>query len=463
MMSKRKLWGGRFSKETADLVDQFNASIGFDARLWEYDIEGSVAHARMLGKCGIISEADAQAIVDGLKGIADDIRAGKVKFDVAAEDIHMNIEKLLHGRIGEAAGKLHTARSRNDQVALDLRMYVKARIEFIDKAIGELQLSLIRKAEKHVETVMPGYTHLQHAQPVTLAHHLLAYVWMLQRDRERFADCYRRTDVLPLGSGALAGTSFPVDREYVAKLLGFSRISENSMDAVSDRDFVVEFLSAASILGMHMSRFAEEIVLWNTKEFGFVELDDSVATGSSMMPQKKNPDVAELVRAKAGRLYGNLLALLTVLKGLPLTYNKDLQEDKEPLFDTADTILQCLAIMRLLIETTEFRADVMARALEGGFSHSTDIADYLVKYGVPFRTAHEVVGRLVKYCIEKGKSPGELTRDELLSFSEKFEGMDLREQVKKSVEARDVPGGASSGRVREQIEAAKGEVAKRLL
>ena len=458
-----KLWGGRFSKETAEIVDQFNASIGFDACLWEYDIEGGIAHAQMLGKCGIISEDDARAIIDGLHGIANDIRAGKVKFDIAAEDIHMNIEKLLHERIGEVAGKLHTARSRNDQVALDLRMYVKAQIEAVDEAIGGLQLSLIRKAEEHIETLMPGYTHLQHAQPVTLAHHLLAYVWMLQRDRERFADCYRRTDVLPLGSGAIAGTSFPIDREYVAKLLGFSRISENSMDAVSDRDFVVEFLSAASILGMHMSRFAEEIVLWNSEEFGFVELDDSLATGSSMMPQKKNPDVAELIRAKAGRLYGNLLALLTVLKGLPLTYNKDLQEDKEPLFDTADTVLQCLKVMRLLIETSKFRADVMARALEGDLSHSTDIADYLVKRGVPFRTAHEIVGRLVKYCIEKGKSPGELTRDELLRFSDKLEEIDVPEQAKQSVEARDVPGGTSSGRVREQIEAAERAVAKQLL
>ncbi|HUV03502.1 MAG TPA: argininosuccinate lyase [Armatimonadota bacterium] len=458
-----KLWSGRFSKETADLVDQFNASIGFDACLWECDIEGSIAHARMLGKCGIIPEGDAQAIVDGLKGIADDIRAGKVKFDVAAEDIHMNVEKLLHERVGEVAGKLHTARSRNDQVALDLRMYVKAQIESTDKAIGDLQLSLIHKAEEHIETVMPGYTHLQHAQPVTLAHHLLAYVWMLQRDRERFADCYGRTDVLPLGSGALAGTAFPIDREYVAKLLGFSRISENSMDAVSDRDFVVEFLSAASILGMHMSRFAEEIVLWNSEEFGFVELDDSVATGSSMMPQKKNPDVAELIRAKTGRLYGNLLALLTVLKGLPLTYNKDLQEDKEPLFDTADTVLRCLKVMRLLIETSKFRADVMARALEGGFSHSTDIADYLVKRGVPFRKAHEIVGRLVKYCIKEGKSPGELTPDELARFSDKLAGIDLPEQAKKSVEARDVPGGTSPGQVGKQIEAAKRAAAIRLL
>jgi len=455
-----KLWGGRFSKETSELVDRFNASIGFDVRLWEHDIEGSVAHARMLGKCGIIPAPDAEAIVRGLQGIADDIRAGKVTFDVAAEDIHMNIEKLLHERIGEVAGKLHTARSRNDQIALDMRMYVKAQTKLIDEAVRRLQLSLIHLAEQHIETVMPGYTHLQHAQPVTLAHHLLAYFWMLQRDRERFADCYRRTDVLPLGSAALAGTSFPIDREYVAGQLGFARISENSMDAVSDRDFVVEFLAAAAILGMHMSRFAEEIILWNTREFGFVELDDSMATGSSLMPQKKNPDVAELIRAKAGRLYGDLVSLLTVLKGLPLTYNKDLQEDKEPVFDAVDTVLACVPMFQKLIETIRFHPEAMSEALEGDFSNATDLADYLVSQGVPFRSAHEVIGRVVQYCLKQGKSLSELDAGELSSFSEKLADAGAASEMRQSVEARDMPGGTSSGQLRKQIEAAKNAVAE---
>ena len=455
-----KLWGGRFSKETSEVADRFNASIGFDARLWEYDIEGSIAHARMLGKCGIIPAEDAEALIGGLEGIADDIRAGKVAFDLSAEDIHMNIEKLLHERIGEAAGKLQTARSRNDQIALDMRMYVKAQIKSIDAAIGSLQNSLIEIAERHIETVMPGYTHLQHAQPVTLAHHLLAYVWMLQRDRERFADCHRRTDVLPLGSAALAGTSFPIDREYVAELLGFSRVSENSMDAVSDRDFVVEFLAGASILGMHMSRFAEEIILWNTREFGFVELDDSMATGSSLMPQKKNPDVAELIRAKTGRVYGDLVGLLTVLKGLPLTYNKDLQEDKELVFDGADTVLGCLPVLRKLIESAEFRPARMAEAVRGDFSTATDLADHLVRGGIPFRSAHEVVGRLVGYCVKEGKSLSELGPSELRSFSDKFGDVDVACGIEESVEARDIPGGTAAGRLKEQIKAAKRAVSE---
>jgi len=455
-----KLWGGRFGKETSKLVDQFNASIGFDQRLWEYDIEGSIAHARMLGKCGIIPVVDADTIVSGLEAIADDIRAGKVEFDISAEDIHMNVEKLLHERIGEVAGKLHTARSRNDQIALDLRMYLKAQIKLIGQAIKDLQKSLIAASEQHIATVMPGYTHLQHAQPVTLAHHLLAYVWMFQRDVERLADCYRRTDVLPLGAAAMAGTSFPIDREFVAKELGFSGISENSMDAVSDRDFALEFLADASILGMHMSRFAEEIIIWNTREFGFVELDDSMATGSSMMPQKKNPDVAELIRAKTGRVYGDLMRLLTVLKGLPLTYNKDLQEDKESVFDAVDTVLQCVPMLRRLIETTEFRAEAMACALEGDFSTATDLADYLVGKGVPFREAHEIVGRLVQHCIGSGKSLGDLSADELKQFSDRFEESGKAYSVQASIEARDIPGGTASDQVKQQIEAAKRAVAE---
>lgn len=449
-----KLWSGRFSKETSALVDAFNASIGFDSRLWEHDIRGSIAHAKMLGRAGIIPEEDAGKIVTGLGSIAADIREGSVEFDVSAEDIHMNIEKLLHERIGEVAGRLHTARSRNDQVALDLRMFIKAETRNIDAAIRGLQQTLIGIAEENISALMPGYTHLQHAQPVTLAHHLLAYIWMLQRDRERFADCYKRTDILPLGSGAMAGTSYPLDRQFVAEQLGFAYVSENSMDAVSDRDFVVEFLGAGSILGMHISRFAEEIIIWNTREFGFIELDDSMATGSSIMPQKKNPDVAELLRGKTGRLYGNLVAVLTVLKGLPLTYNKDLQEDKEPVFDTVDTLVQCLGVLQALLDSTEFRKDRMEQALDGDFSTATDLADFLVRKGAPFRSAHEIVGRIVGYCIQNGKSPGDLNTAELNGFSEHFDaGVAL--SPRKSVEGRDVPGSTAPNRIQDQITAAK--------
>jgi argininosuccinate lyase len=451
-----KLWGGRFSKDTLDLVDKFNASIDFDAVLWEYDIKGSIAHARMLAKCGIISEDDASKIIDGLTSIADDIRAGRVEFDISAEDIHMNIEKLLYERIGDVAGKLHTARSRNDQVALDLRMYTKDQIRGIQRAVCDLQESLIKLAEKHLETVMPGYTHLQHAQPVTLAHHLMAYFWMLQRDYERLNDCYRRTDVMPLGSGAIAGTSLPIDRQFVATLLGFSRVSENSMDSVSDRDFVVELLGAIATIGMHLSRFAEEIVIWNSREFGFIELDDSVATGSSLMPQKKNPDVAELIRGKTGRLYGNLIAVLTMLKGLPLTYNKDMQEDKEPLFDSIVTVLNSLKILKILLETTEFRADRMAIMTEGDFSTATDLADYLVRRGVPFRSAHEIVGKIVQYCIANSKTLEQLTLEELSSFSPEFRDASiLTTKPTQSVEARDIPGGTSASRVSIQVTEAR--------
>lgn len=455
-----KLWGGRFNKETSALVDKFNASISFDARLWEYDIQGSIAHAAMLGKCGIIPNEDSDLIIKGLKSIADDIRTGCVIFDVSAEDIHMNVEMLLHQRIGSAAGRLHTARSRNDQVALDFRMYVRAQITEIIAAIRELQLTLIEISEQNLDTVMPGYTHLQHAQPVTLAHHLLAYFWMLQRDRERYEDAYKRVNVMPLGSGALAGTSFPIDREYVAELLGFAGVTKNSMDAVSDRDFALEFLSVSAIIGMHLSRFAEEIIIWNTREFGFVELDDAMATGSSLMPQKKNPDVAELIRGKSGRLYGNLITLLTVMKGLPLAYNKDMQEDKEPVFDTADTIMMSLQILKSLIETTDFRADVMSAALKGDFSDATDLADYLVRQGVPFRTAHEISGTMVQYCIQNKKTFAELTLEELKVFSDKFTDTDVTQGPIQSVRARDVIGSTASEQMQKQLQAAKEAVSK---
>lgn len=453
MMSK--LWGGRFKKATSPIVDEFNASISFDARLWRYDIEQSIAHASMLGKCGIIPLAESEKIIQGLRDLKNDIEAGKVEFDTSAEDIHMNIEKLLHERIGDVAGMLQTARSRNDQVATDVRMYVKAQIKEIDSLIREAQSAFIKVAESNIDTIMPGYTHLQHAQPVMLAHHILAYVWMLQRDRERLADCFKRTDVLPLGSAALAGTSFPIDREYTAKMLGFSRISENSMDAVAERDFAVEFLCALSILAMHMSRFAEEVVIWNTSEFGFIELDDSVATGSSLMPQKKNPDVAELMRAKTGRVYGDLMALLTVLKGLPLTYNKDLQEDKERLFDASDTIVICLKVLIEFVGHLKFNTTRMAAGLEGDFSTATDIADYLVTRGVPFRTAHEITGKLVRYCLEQGKTLGNLTLEEMRRFSDKFEGSNLTWDAWSSVEKRNIPGATAPCRLREQLEAAK--------
>ncbi len=450
-----KLWGGRFSKATSKDVDRFNASIGFDSRLWEFDIEGSIAHATMLGERGIIPTEDAQTIVDGLKAIEMDIRAGEVEFDVSAEDIHMNVEKLLTERIGDVAGKLHTARSRNDQVALDLRMYVKAQIKALDAALQSVQQTLVETAQEHLDDIMPGYTHLQHAQPIPLAHHLLAYVWMFQRDRERFADCFRRTDILPLGAGAMAGTSFPLDPQRVAELLGFSKVAENSMDAVSSRDFAAEFLSACAIASMHMSRFAEEIIIWNTREFGFVELDDSMATGSSLMPQKKNPDVPELIRAKTGRVYGDLMSLLTVLKGIPLTYNKDLQEDKEAIFDAADTVAACLKMLDLLIGSTSFNTERMKQALKGDFSNAVDLADYLVRRGVPFRSAHEIIGRMVAWCIENGKAFEDLSLEELKQFSEEFESTDAVSSVESSVSARNVHG--STGRVHmlEQLEAAR--------
>lgn len=450
-----KLWGGRFSKATSKDVDQFNASIGFDSRLWEFDIEGSIAHATMLGECGIIPTEDAQTIVDGLKAIEMDIRAGTVEFDISAEDIHMNIEKLLGERIGDVAGKLHTARSRNDQVALDLRMYVKAQIKAIDSALQSVQKTLIDAAEEHLDDIMPGYTHLQHAQPIPLAHHLLAYVWMFQRDRERFRDCYVRTDVMPLGAGAMAGTSFPLDPNRVAKLLGFSKVAENSMDAVASRDFAAEFLSACAITSMHMSRFAEEIIIWNTREFGFVELDDSMATGSSLMPQKKNPDVPELIRAKTGRIYGDLTSLLTVLKGLPLTYNKDLQEDKEAIFDAADTVAACLKMLDLLIGSTTFNTERMKQVLKGDFSNAVDLADYLVRRGVPFRSAHEIIGRMVAYCIEKDKAFEELSLEELRQFSDRFESTDAVSSVESSVSARNTQGSTGKQQMLDQLAAAK--------
>ncbi|MDN5363231.1 MAG: argininosuccinate lyase [Eubacteriales bacterium] len=447
-----KLWGGRFTKETDRLVEDFHSSISFDARLYRQDIRGSQAHARMLGKVGVLTPEEAEQIIAALEEILQDIEAGRVEFSPAAEDIHMNIETLLIQRLGDLGRKLHTARSRNDQVALDTRLYLKEEIKEIVGLLRKLQALLLDLAEKHRETIMPGYTHLQRAQPVTLAHHLLAYFFMFQRDVERLKDCYRRTDVMPLGSGALAGTTFPLDREMVARELGFAAISMNSMDAVSDRDFAIEFCAAASLIMMHLSRFCEELILWSSAEFGFVEMDDAYSTGSSIMPQKKNPDVAELIRGKTGRVYGDLMALLTVMKGLPLAYNKDMQEDKERLFDAVDTVKACLTVFTPMLATMRVKEEVMAQAARGGFTNATDLADYLVRRGVPFRRAHEIVGQAVLYCLEKGVSLEELTLEEFRRFAPEIDSDVYRHlAVTECVRARRVPGGPAPEAVLEAI------------
>ncbi|MDD2443365.1 MAG: argininosuccinate lyase [Desulfotomaculaceae bacterium] len=455
-----KLWGGRFQKETDRLVEDFHSSISFDQRLYKYDIQGSIAHARMLGRSGIIEPGEAAAIVRGLEEVLADIEAGRVEFSVGAEDIHMNVEQLLTAKIGEVGKKLHTARSRNDQVALDIRMYLKDELAQLKGILRDLQSSLLDLAEKHLDTFMPGYTHLQRAQPVTCAHHLLAYCQMFRRDQERLADCRRRADVMPLGAGALAGTTFPLDREYVARQLNFASITENSLDAVSDRDFVVEFAAAASLIMVHLSRFCEEIILWSSAEFAFIEMDDAYSTGSSMMPQKKNPDVAELIRGKSGRVFGDLQALLTMLKGLPLAYNKDLQEDKEALFDVADTVKKCLLVFKPMVETMRFKEERMAAAARGGFTNATDLADYLVRRGMPFREAHEVVGKIVYHCLEKELTLEGLGLDEYKRFSALVEE-DVYEaiSISRCVESRRVPGGPAPAAVREAIKNARQRLA----
>lgn len=451
-----KLWGGRFTRTTDRLVEDFHSSIRFDRRLYKQDIAGSIAHARMLVKTGLITPEEGEAIITGLQGILEDIEKGRVTFDVGAEDIHMNIEKLLTERIGPAGKKLHTARSRNDQVALDTRLYLKAEVHQVVDLLTALQEVLVELSSEHLHTVMPGYTHLQKAQPVTLAHHLMAYFEMFYRDRQRLEDCLKRVDVMPLGSGALAGTTLPVDRDMVARELGFSDISANSLDAVSDRDFVVEFLAAASLIMMHVSRMSEEIILWTSEEFGFMELDDAYSTGSSMMPQKKNPDVAELVRGKTGRVYGHLMAILTVLKGLPLSYNKDLQEDKEALFDALDTVKGCLLVLTPMLATAKFNKDCMAAAADRGFACATDVAEYLVAKGVPFREAHEIVGRLVLDCLKKGTSLKDLSVDEWQAYSPVFqEDIVSSLTAEASVAKRDLPGGPSPAAVARAIERAR--------
>ena len=417
----KKLWGGRFASGTVASVEAFTASIEIDARLYRHDILGSIAHAKMLAKQSIISQRDAKKIVRGLLGIQREIEAGKFAFSRADEDIHMNIERRLIELIGEAGGKLQTARSRNDQVALDMRLYLRDEVELIMADLQALQRALARAAKKYLSVIMPGYTHLQRAQPVLFSHHLLAYFDMFERDRQRLAGCLERINVMPLGSGALAGTTFPIDRLYIAKLLGFPRVSKNSIDAVSDRDFLLEFVATSSILFVHLSRLADEMVLWSTQEFGFIELPDGYCTGSSMMPQKKNPDVPELIRGKTGRVFGHLQALLTIMKGLPLAYNRDFQEDKIPLFDTADTVKASVTIMRELVEGMKVNSQRMLDAAQDGFMNATDLADYLVERGVPFRAAHEVAGKVVQFCLGKGSRIEELALVELKRFSDKIE------------------------------------------
>ncbi len=416
-----QLWGGRFTKETDKLVYAFNASIGFDKRLFRQDIEGSLAHVKMLGKQGILTKEETDKITDGLVSIRKDVESGVLAIDESYEDIHSFVEAVLTERIGEAGKKLHTGRSRNDQVALDMRLYTRIQVETVEELLKELLTVLLRIMEENLDTYMPGFTHLQKAQPLTLSHHLGAYFEMFQRDRLRMRDIRARMNFCPLGAGALAGTTFPLDREYTAELLGFDGPTLNSMDSVSDRDYLLEFLSALSIVMMHLSRFSEEIIIWNSDEYKFIEIDDAYSTGSSIMPQKKNPDIAELVRGKTGRVYGDLMALFTVMKGLPLAYNKDMQEDKEAAFDAFDTVKNCIVLFTGMLDTIKFRKDRMAESAMRGFTNATDAADYLVGKGVPFREAHGIVGRLVLYCIEKNTSIDALPLAEMRTISNKFE------------------------------------------
>jgi len=451
-----KPWGGRFTEATNALVEDYTASIQYDWRLYPYDIAGSVAHAAMLGKTGIITQAEARKIITGLKGILQEIAEGKLEFRTDLEDIHMNIENRLVRKVGPVGGKLHTARSRNDQVALDLRMYLRDEIMELRRLLREAQRTLVGLADRHQDTVMPGYTHLQRAQPVLFGHHLLAYYEMFERDRERLADCYGRVNVLPLGAGALAGTVLPIDRKMVAELLGFNGVSENSMDAVSDRDFAVEFVSACSQIMVHLSRLAEELVLWSSAEFGFITIADAFTTGSSIMPQKKNPDVAELTRGKTGRVFGNLTALLVLMKGLPLAYNRDMQEDKEPVFDTADTAGQALAVMTEMLDSVTVHRDAMRRAAEDGFITATDLADYLVRKKLPFRQAHEVVGRAVLRAIELSCGLKDLPLGEYRKLSKLITGDVYRSlSVDASVGRRTSQGGTAPANLRRRIAALK--------
>ncbi|MBR2666725.1 MAG: argininosuccinate lyase [Oscillospiraceae bacterium] len=448
-----KLWAGRFQKETDTLVNDFNSSIAFDARMYRQDITGSIAHATMLGEQGVIAPEEAEKIIAGLKTILADIEADRVELTAENEDIHMNVESLLTERIGDTGKRLHTARSRNDQVAVDFRMYVREEIGAIIGLILKLEHVLLDLAEKNIDTILPGYTHLQRAQPSTLAHHMMAYANMLRRDVTRMEDCLKRMDECPLGAGALATTTYPIDRERTAALLGFAKPTENSLDSVSDRDFAIEFLSACSILMMHLSRFSEEIILWCSWEFKYIELDDAHSTGSSIMPQKKNPDVAELVRGKTGRVYGSLITLLTVMKALPLAYNKDMQEDKECVFDAIDTVKLCLPVFSGMLATmTVLPGNMRRAALDGCFINATDCADYLVRKGMPFREAYMIVGRLVHMCMDTGESLESLPLSQFRAVSSRFDA-DVYEalDMKHCVEERRAIGGPARGAVEKQI------------
>ena len=452
-----KLWGGRFQKSTDKCVDDFNSSIRFDSRMYKQDIRGSVAHAKMLGKQGIIPLEDSEKIINGLLEIEKDIDNGLVEFEIDAEDIHMNVEKLLTERIGDAGKRLHTGRSRNDQVALDIRMYLMDESKEIKNLLTVLRKTLVSMAKDNLDTIMPGYTHLQKAQPITFAHHVMAYYEMFTRDTGRLEDCVDRMNVMPLGSGALAGTTYPLDREFVANELGFDAITMNSLDGVSDRDFCIELASCISIIMMHLSRFCEELILWSSNEFSFVEMDDAYSTGSSIMPQKKNPDVAELIRGKTGRVYGHLMGLLTTMKGIPLAYNKDMQEDKEPIFDSVDTVKLCIDVFTKMISTMKLNKEQMYKGSKGGFTNATDLADYLVKKGMPFREAHSVVGQAVFYCVEKDCAIDDLDMKVFKSFSELIED-DVYDAISMEtcVNDRKVPGGPAKETVLKSI--AKAEI-----
>lgn len=417
----KKPWTGRFTKKTHELAESFSASIDIDKRLYREDIEGSIAHAKMLGKTGIIAKKEAERIINGLREIQKEIEAGKFPFREEYEDIHLNIEKRLIEMIGDTGGKLHTGRSRNDQIVLDIRLFLRHEIDEIINLIKTLSQVLIEIAEKSKDVMLPLYTHLQRAQPVLLSHHILAYFEMLKRDREQYLDCRKRVNVMPLGTGAGAGTSFPVDRQYIADLLGFSEITKNSIDSVSDRDFLIEFISTSSSLMMHLSRLSEELVLWSSKEFDFVDLGDEFTTGSSIMPQKRNPDIAELIRGKTGRVFGNLISILTIMKGLPLSYNRDMQEDKKPMFDTVDTVKSCLEVLTEMLRKIRFKSENMKKALLEGHITATDLADYLTRKGIPFRQAHELTGKIVKYAEENDKDLLALEISELKRFSKQFE------------------------------------------
>lgn len=447
-----KLWSGRFSKDVDSEVNDFNSSISFDKRMYKEDIEGSIAHATMLGECDIIDKTESDKIITALKELLIDIEEGKVEFSIDAEDIHMNIETLLTERIGDSGKRLHTARSRNDQVALDIRLYMRKRVDEISEALCALIFEITDKAKATTECVMPAYTHLQRAQPVTFAHYIMAYAQMFSRDLSRFADCKKRMNYSPLGAGALATTTYPINREMTASLLNFDGVCQNSIDAVSDRDFLLEFASAASITAMHLSRFSEEIILWCSSEFGFITLDDAYSTGSSIMPQKKNPDIAELVRGKTGRVYGSLISLLTVMKGLPLAYNKDMQEDKEAAFDICDTLLMCLKIFTPMLKTTTVNKEKLRAAASRGFINATDCADYLVKKGLPFRDAYKIIGSLVRYCEQNDKTLETLTIEEYKKTSELFEN-DVYDAVnlENCVKGRKPTGGPAPEAVQEQI------------